>query len=108
MPKQNVKKNDTVVMISGKDRGKRGRVLEAWPSVGRVLVEGINIVKRHTKPNPQKNVKGGILSKEAPVHVSNVMVIEPDSGKPSRVGRKILEDGRHVRVAKRTGAVLDK
>src|SRR5262245_45084580 len=108
MAKQNIRKNDTVVVISGKDRGKRGRVLQVWPKLDRILVEGMHLVKRHTKPNPQKNVKGGILSKEAPIHISNVMVIEPDSSQPSRVGRKILEDGRSVRVAKRTGAVLDK
>jgi len=108
MAKQNIRKNDTVVVISGKDRGRRGRVLQVWPKLDRILVEGMHLVKRHTKPNPQKNVKGGILSREAPIHISNVMVIESDSSQPSRVGRKILEDGRHVRVAKRTGAILDK
>jgi large subunit ribosomal protein L24 len=108
MAKQNIRKNDTVVVISGKDRGKRGRVLQVFPKDGRVLVEGMHLVKRHTKPNPQRNVKGGILSKEAPIHISNVMLIDPDSGQPSRIGRKVLEDDRHVRYAKRTGAVLDK
>jgi len=108
MAKRNVKKNDTVVVISGKDRGKRGRVLEVRPVAGRVLVEGMNIVKRHTKPNPQKNIKGGVLAREALLDISNVMVVDSETGKPSRVGRKILEDGRHVRFAKRSGAILDK
>jgi large subunit ribosomal protein L24 len=106
--KANVRKNDTVVVISGKDRGKRGRVLQVYPKVAKALVEGINIVKRHSKPNPQRNVKGGILAKEAPVQLSNVMVIDPDTDKATRVGRKILEDGTHVRVARRSGAVLDR
>ena len=108
MTKVHVKKNDTVVVISGKDRGKRGRVLQVHPAASMALVEGINIVKRHTKPNPQRNIKGGILAKESPIHLSNVMAIDPDSGKPTRVGRKVLEDGRHVRIARRSGAVLDR
>ncbi len=108
MAKANVKKNDTVLVISGKDRGKRGRVLQVYPAVGRALVEGINIVKRHSKPNPQRNTKAGILSKESPIHLSNVMMIDPDTDKPTRVGRKILEDGTHVRVARGSGAVLDR
>ena len=108
MTKVHVKKNDTVVVISGKDRGKRGRVLQVYPSVTKALVEGINLVKRHSKPNPQRNIKGGILSKESPIHLSNVMVIDPDSDKPTRVGRKVLEDGTHVRIARRSGAVLDR
>jgi len=108
MRKVHVKKNDTVVVISGKDRGKRGRVLQVYPKADRVLVEGVNVVKRHTRPNPQKNIKGGILTKESPIHVSNLMVIDPDTDRPTRVGRKVLEDGRHVRVSRRSGAVLDR
>ncbi len=108
MPKMHVKKNDTVVVISGKDRGKGGRVLQVMPRERKVLVEGVNRVKRHTRPMPHRNIQGGILEKEAPIAVSNVMVVDPESGLPTRVGRKVLEDGRRVRYAKRSGAVLDK
>jgi large subunit ribosomal protein L24 len=101
-----VRKNDQVVVVSGKDRGKRGRVLEVYPAQGRVLVEGVNIVKRHTKPNPQRNVKGGIASKEAAVHASNVMLIDPDSGSPTRVGYRLEQDGTKTRIARRSGAAL--
>ena len=88
-----VRKNDQVVVISGKDRGKRGRVLEVYPGNGRALVEGVNIVHRHTKPNPQRNIKGGIASKEAPVHASNLMLIDPEGGRPTRVGHRWEADG---------------
>jgi large subunit ribosomal protein L24 len=108
MAKIHVRKDDTVLVISGKDRGKRGRVLRVTGSKGVALVEGVNMSKRHTKPIPQRNIKGGIVEKESPVHVSNLMVVDPDTGKPSKVGRKRLEDGRRVRVAKISGAVLDK
>ncbi len=108
MSKLSVKKNDTVVVISGKDRGKKARVLQVMPRAGRALVEGVHMVKRHTKPNPQRNIKGGILTKEAPIHISNLMVIDPETDRPTRVGRKVLDDGRHVRVSKRSGAVLDR
>jgi large subunit ribosomal protein L24 len=104
--KMHVRKNDQVVVVSGKDRGKRGRVLEVYPAQGRVLVEGVNIVKRHTKPNPQRNVKGGIASKEAAVHASNVMLIDPDSGSPTRVGYRLEQDGTKTRIARRSGAAL--
>lgn len=105
--KLHVRKGDEVVVISGKDRGKKGKILAAFPSEQRVLIEGINIVKRHTKPNaayPQ----GGIVEKEAPVHVSNVMLIDPKTSEPTRVGKKILKDGTKVRYAKKSGEVLDK
>lgn len=105
--KLHVRKGDEVVVISGKDRGKKGKILAAFPSEQRVLIEGINIVKRHTKPNaayPQ----GGIVDKEAPVHVSNVMLIDPKTSEPTRVGKKILKDGTKVRYAKKSGEVLDK
>jgi large subunit ribosomal protein L24 len=104
--KLHVRKNDQVVVVSGKDRGKRGRVLEVYPGPGRVLVEGVNIVKRHTKPNPQRNVKGGIASKEAPVHASNLMLIDPDSGKPTRVRYRFDADGTKTRIASRSGSAL--
>ena len=103
-----IRKGDTVEVISGKDAGKRGRVLVADPGRQRVVVEGVNMIKRHTRPNPQKRIQGGIVEREAPIHVSNVMVVSPDSGRPTRVGYKILDDGRKVRVSKTDGAILDR
>ena len=108
MAKARVRKNDIVAVISGKDRGKRGRVLRVTAAKGTVMVEGVNIVKRHTKPNPQKSIKGGIVDREAPIHISNVAPVDPESDRPSRVGTKILGDGQRVRIARRSGAVLDK
>lgn len=106
MPKQHVKKGDKVVVIAGKDKTKTGIVLQVLPSEQRVLVEGINIVKRHTKPNAA-NPDGGIVEKEAPIHVSNVAHADPKSGKPTRVARKVLEDGSKVRVAIKSGENID-
>jgi len=103
-----IRKGDTVEVISGKDAGKRGRVLVVDPGRQRVVIEGVHMIKRHTRPNPQRRIQGGIVEREAPIHVSNVMVISPDSGKPTRVGYKILEDGRKVRVTKTDGAILDR
>ena len=100
-----VKKGDKVRVISGKDKGKTGVILAAYPKDSRVLVEGVNIVKKHTKPS-QVNPQGGIMSFEAPIHVSNVMPIDPKSGNPTRVGYTTV-DGKKVRVAK-SGEVLDK
>ena len=108
MPGLRIRKNDTVEVISGKDKGKRGRVIEVLPKDARVRVEGVNKIKRHTKPNPQKNVKGGIVEREKPVHVSNVALIDPKSDKPTRVGIKTMPNGSRVRVAKRSGLQLDK
>jgi len=108
MAKARVRKNDIVAVISGKDRGKRGRVLRVTAAKGTVMVEGVNIVKRHTKPNPQKSIKGGIVDREAPIHISNVAPVDPESDRPSRVGTKILGDGQRVRIARRSGAVLEK
>ena len=104
----NVKKNDMVVVISGKSKGTRGRVIEVLLKNQRVRVEGVNKIKRHTKPNPQKNVKGGIVEREDPIHVSNVALIDPKSDKPTRVGSKLLADGSRVRIARRSGMPLDK
>ncbi|MFD1864741.1 50S ribosomal protein L24 [Planococcus sp. FY231025] len=101
-----VKKGDTVKVISGKDKGKTGVVLTALPKKDRVLVEGVNIIKKHTKPN-QANPQGGIVSQEAAIHVSNVMLIDPKSGEPTRVGYKVV-DGKKVRVAKKSGEQIDK
>ncbi|WP_413304664.1 50S ribosomal protein L24 [Bacillus sp. 1P10SD] len=100
-----VKKGDKVRVISGKDKGKTGIILAAYPKESRVLVEGVNIVKKHAKPS-QVNPQGGIISFEAPIHVSNVMPIDPKSGNPTRVGYTAV-DGKKVRVAK-SGEVLDK
>lgn len=101
-----VKKGDKVMVITGKDKGKTGVILAAFPKKDRVLVEGINIVKKHTKPN-QANPQGGIISQEAAIHVSNVMPIDPKTGEPTRVGFKI-EDGKKIRIAKKSGEALDK
>jgi len=110
MPKIRIKKEDQVVVIAGKDRDLTTprRVLQVLRAKDRVLVEGVNMVKRHTKPNPQKNVKGGILEKEAPIHVSNVMLVDPETKRATRVRSKLLADGRRVRVAARSGAQIGK
>ncbi|WP_438449138.1 50S ribosomal protein L24 [Gorillibacterium sp. sgz5001074] len=105
--KLHVKKDDTVIVITGKDKGKKGRIIEAYPRLNRVLVEGVNMVKKHQKPT-QQNPQGGIIEQEAAIHVSNVMLIDPKSGKPTRVGYKVLENGEKVRVAKKSGEVIDK
>ncbi|MCS7236164.1 MAG: 50S ribosomal protein L24 [Armatimonadota bacterium] len=102
-----VKKGDLVVVISGKYRGKRGKVLRVLPKTGRVVVEGVNVVKRHTKPSP-KNPQGGIVQREAPIHASKVMLVDPESKDRTRVGIRVLGDGRRVRYAKRSGELLDK
>ena len=103
-----IKKGDNVEVISGKDAGKRGRVLRVDRDRGRVVVEGVNMIKRHTRPNPQRRVQGGIVEREGAIHHSNVMVVSPDSDKPTRIGMKVLDDGRKVRVAKVDGAILDR
>jgi len=104
MSKLNVKKNDQVVVTTGKDRGARGRVLRVLAEKGKAVVERVNMIKRHTRPNPNKGIQGGILEREAPIQVSNLMVICPECAKPSRLGRKRLEDGRGVRVCKNCSA----
>ncbi|UFT99505.1 50S ribosomal protein L24 [Radiobacillus kanasensis] len=101
-----VKKGDKVQVITGKDKGKTGTILEAYPKKDRVLVEGVNVVKKHSKPS-QDNPQGGILNQEAPIHVSNVMPVDPKSGEPTRVGYEV-RDGKKVRIAKRSGQALDK
>jgi large subunit ribosomal protein L24 len=105
--KMRIRKNDQVLVIAGRDKGKRGRVLQVLPERNRLVVEGVNMVKRHTRPNPQRNVKGGILEREGTIHASNVMLICPETSQPTRVGAKVLADGRKVRVARRSGAVVD-
>ncbi|ACK41244.1 50S ribosomal protein L24 [Listeria monocytogenes] len=101
-----VKKGDKVKVITGKDKGKSGKVLAAFPKKDRVLIEGINMVKKHTKPS-NVNPQGGILNVEAPIHVSNVMLIDPKTGEPTRVGYEVKGD-KKVRVAKKSGEVIDK
>ncbi len=106
MIKTKIKRNDEVLVIRGKDKGARGKVLRVFPVDGTAIVERINMIKRHTRPNPQKNVQGGVLEREAPIRLSNLKLICPETGKPTRVGRKRLEDGSGARVAKVSGATL--
>jgi large subunit ribosomal protein L24 len=103
-----IRKNDNVVVTTGKDRGKRGRVVRVVADKNRLLVEGVNIIKRHTKANPQRNVKGGLVEREAPLHASNVQLVCPECGKPTRIGRKVLGDGRKVRICRKCEGVVDK
>ena len=101
-----IKKGDKVMVISGKEKGKTGTIIAAFPKKDRILVEGLNLVKKHMKPN-QANPQGGIVSQEASIHISNVMLIDPKSGEPTRVGYKVV-DGKKVRVAKKSGETIDK
>jgi large subunit ribosomal protein L24 len=108
--KLHVKKDDMVLVIAGK-RGKerpRGKVLRVFPDKSLAIVEGVNFVKKHTKPNQAKNIKGGIVEREAPIHVSNLMVICPECSKPVRVARKVLEDGKRQRVCRKCQGLLDR
>jgi large subunit ribosomal protein L24 len=104
-PKLKIKKGDRVVVIAGRDKGKSGEVLRVIPAENRALVQGINIVRRHQKQTPQQD--GGIVAKEAPIHISNIAVEDPSDGSPSRVGFKFTDDGRKVRFAKRSGETID-
>ena len=106
MPKVKIKKNDQVEVLAGRDRGARGKVLRVQPAQGTAIVERINLIKKHTRPNPQRQVQGGVLEREAPIRLSKLMVICPECGKPSRLGRRRLEDGRGVRVCKQCNATL--
>ncbi len=101
-----IKKGDRVQVLSGRDKGKRGEVLAVQPTENRALVQGVNMVKRHQKPTGM-NQPGGIIEKEAPIHLSNLALIDPKSDKPTRVGFRVLEDGKKVRVARASGEVLD-
>ncbi len=100
-----IKAGDEVVVIGGKDRGKRGKVLRTQPSRQRVIVEGLNMIKRHTKPTPQGD-QGGVIEREASIHVSNVMLVDPKEGRPTRIA-SVIEDGKRHRVAKRSGTRLE-
>ena len=101
-----IRKGDQVIVIAGSDKGKKGQVTRV--AGDRVFVENIKMVKRHTKPNPQAGIAGGIVEKEAPIHISNVAHVDPDSGRPTRVGYRLLDGGRKVRFAKRSGEVIDR
>ena len=100
-----IKKGDKVVVLAGRDRGRNGEVIRMFPTEARALVRGVNMVKRHQKQSAQS--EGGIISKEASIHLSNLAVADPKDGKATRVGFKILEDGRKVRFAKRSGDLID-
>jgi large subunit ribosomal protein L24 len=103
-----IRKNDNVIVIAGRDRGKRGRVLSVLPVRGRVVVEGVNFIKRHTRPNPQQNIKGGVIEREASLSVANVQLVCPECTEATRIGKKVLEDGRRVRICRKCEGVLDK
>jgi large subunit ribosomal protein L24 len=101
-----IRKGDRVQVLTGRDKGRQGEVIRVMPAEGRALVQGVNLVKRHQKPQGMGR-PGGIQEKEAAIHLSNLALLDPKSGKPTRVGFKVLEDGRKVRVAKASGEVLD-
>ena len=102
-----VRKGDTVVVVAGKERGKKGKVLRVIPEKSRVVVERINMIKKHQRPT-QKVRQGGIIEREGSIHLSNVMLVDPGSDRPTRVGMKELSDGKKVRVARRSGEMLDR
>jgi large subunit ribosomal protein L24 len=100
-----IRKGDKVVVLTGRDKGRTGEVISVRPAEGRALVRGINMVKRHQRQTPQQ--EGGIISKEASIHLSNIAIADPKDGKPTRVGFKIMNDGRKIRVARRSGVEID-
>jgi large subunit ribosomal protein L24 len=106
MAKLKIKKGDTVIVISGRDKGKTGEVLRVLPAERRAIVQGVNIARRHTKP--RMGEPGGIVEKELALHISNIAHVDPSTGKPTRIGYKMLADGRKVRFAKRSGEVIDR
>jgi len=106
MPKLKIKKGDSVIVITGRDKGKTGEVLRVFPADSRVIVQGIHVAKRHTKP--RMGDPGGIVEKELTIHISNVAHIDPRSSEPTRIGYKHLDDGRKVRFARRSGEVIDR
>jgi large subunit ribosomal protein L24 len=101
-----IRKGDKVVVLSGRSKGKTGEVLKVMPKEMRAIVQGVNTVKRHTKPSAK--AMGGIVEQEAPIHISNLAHVDPQTGRPSRIGFRVLEDGRKVRYAKRSGEVIDR
>ncbi len=102
-----IRKNDEVFILRGKDRGKTGRVLIVNPRAQKVVVEGIQLIKRHTRPNPQRNIKGGIVEKEAPIHISNVAIVCKSCKEHTRIANKILGDGRRARACKKCGSTIE-
>lgn len=104
MATHKIKKGDNVIVLTGRDKGKRGEVIEVRPDENRALVRAVNIVRRHQRQTASK--EGGIISKEAPIHISNLALEDPKDGKPTRVGFKILEDGKKMRIAKRSGELI--
>jgi len=107
MPIPPIKKNDEVYVLRGKDRGKSGRVLIVNPQAERIVVEGVQMIKRHTRPNPQKNIKGGIVEREASIHISNVALVCKNCKKHTRIAKQVLADGRHARACKKCGNTID-
>jgi len=107
MIKVHIKKNDQVYIMSGKERGKTGKVLKVFPGDNRAIVEGLNFIQKHTRPNPQKNIKGSILPKESPIHLSNLMVVCKRCNKRARITISTRQDGRKVRVCKKCNESLD-
>ncbi|MBT3071160.1 50S ribosomal protein L24 [Rhodomicrobium sp. Az07] len=104
-PKLKIKKGDKVVVLAGRDKGKHGEVVKVFPTENRAVVQGVNVVQRHQKQSAAQ--EGGIVAKEAPIHISNIALEDPKDGSATRIGFKILEDGRKVRVAKRSGETID-
>lgn len=104
-PKMKLKKGDKVIVLTGRDKGKRGEILKMLPSKNRALVQGVNMVKRHTKPS--QTGPGGIVEKELPIHISNLAIEDPKDGKPTRVGYKVLEDGTKARIARKSGEMIN-
>lgn len=102
-----VRKNDQVLVTAGRDKGKRGRVIEVQTKKGRIVVEGVNVAKKAVKPNRQRGIAGGIVERESPIDISNVLVLDPSSRKPTRIGFQVLQDGRKVRIARKTGASIE-
>ena len=102
-----VRKNDQVLVTAGRDKGKRGRVIEGQTKNRRVVVEGVNVAKKAVKPNRQRGISGGIVERESPIDISNVLVLDPSSRKPTRIGFQVLQDGRKVRIARKTGASIE-
>ena len=102
-----IKKNDEVYILRGKDRGKTGRVLIVIPKERKVVVEGVQMIKRHTRPNPQRNIKGGIVEKEAAIHISNVAIVCKSCKEHTRIANKILTDGRRARACKKCGSTIE-
>ena len=102
-----IKKNDEVYILRGKDRGKSGRVLIVMPADDKIVVEGVQMIKRHTRANPQRNIKGGIVEKESPINLSNVALVCKNCGKHTRIKHQVLADDRHVRICKKCGSTIE-